>query len=345
MDLASAVRAHADIYDIYIARKRDKLGNRFGFISLLDIKDTGEMEKKLSDIRLGNFKLNFNVARFTLEEGEIINRQPEGLKPRIVKGVGGGSSGVKECNGGTLVGNKSFKDAILGRKADSTEEKVVVVKEDFKRPDLGNEKAVIVRMNDFKVLKEAEGLVRDMMDGVGVVQYVGGMYVLASFNSVKKVENFLILSKEKGETFQSAEKWSNQTLPFERIAWLRIQGIPLHLLDNVVINQVGEMFGKVVKGGMHDDRDADLSFDYIGVLVAEGKRIQEEVVLQWKGRRYRVWVAEEVGDWVPDFLIKDKREESSKVNNPLFFSIPKLPLLFLSTSAHDRYKHHLSLSL
>ncbi|KAJ0778460.1 hypothetical protein HanRHA438_Chr02g0094211 [Helianthus annuus] len=294
----------------HIHSQRDKLGNRFGFISLLDVKDTVGMEKKLSDIRMGDFKLCFNVARFTLEDGEISNRQPETMKPKIIKGVSDGTSGGKESSGGNVVGVRSFKDAILGRRSESKEENVIVIKEDFKRPELGNGKAVIARMKDFKRLKEAESLVRELMAGAGIVQYVGGMYVLVSFSTWEEVENFLALSKEKGEMFRSAEKWIGQSLPFERIAWLRIQGVPLHLLDNSVINQVGERFGKIVQGGLHDDRDSDLSFDYVGVLVAEGKRIQEEVVLQWKGRRFRVWVEEEVGDWVPDFLTKEKRVES-----------------------------------
>ncbi|KAM0050099.1 hypothetical protein Hdeb2414_s0008g00293701 [Helianthus debilis subsp. tardiflorus] len=314
MDLAEVVGVHADIYDIYIARKRDKLGNRFGFISLLDVKDTVAMEKKLSDIRMGDFKLCFNVARFTLEDGEINNRQPETMKPKIIKGVSDGTSEGKGSSGSNFVRVRSFKDAILGRRSESKEEKVIDIKEDFKMPELGNGKAVIARMKDFKRLKEAENLVRELMVRAGIVQYVGGMYVLVSFSSLEEVESFLVLSKEKGEMFHSTEKWIGQSLPFERIAWLRVQGIPLHLLDNSVINQVEERFGKIVQGGLHDDRDSDLSFDYVGVLVAEGKRIQEEVVLQWKGRRFRVWVEEEVGDWVPDLLTKEKRVESITEN-------------------------------
>ncbi|KAL9992162.1 putative RNA-binding domain superfamily [Helianthus debilis subsp. tardiflorus] len=315
MDLAKVVRMHANIFDIYIARKRDKLGNRFGFISLLDVKDRGGMEKILSDIRLGDFKLSFNVARFTLEDGEIKNRGPESRKTGMVNGEGGSIAGVKEFNGGSVAEGRSFRDVILGRQSETKEEKVIEINEDFQGSIRGDRKAVITRMKDFKALKKAEGVIRELMAGAGVVQYVGGMYLLVSFNSSEEVENFLALSKENGEMFQTAEEWSGQTLPFERIAWLRIQGIPLHLLDRAVINLIGERFGLVVKGDIHDGGDSYLSYDYIGILVAEGKRIQEEVVLQWKGRRYRVWVTEEVGDWFSDAMAKEKRGETTKVDN------------------------------
>ncbi|KAJ0669596.1 hypothetical protein HanPI659440_Chr17g0702921 [Helianthus annuus] len=282
------------------------MGNRFGFVSLLDVKDTSEMERKLSDIRMGEYKLFFNVARFTLEDGEINNRQSERIKPKIAKAMSGGVTTGKEVNGGTYVGVRTFKDVMLGGSSESKEEKTIIIQDNFKLPELGNGKDVIARMKDFKTLKEADEILKGMMERAGMVQYVGGMVIMVSFKFDEEVERFLALSKEKGETFQSVEKWVGQSLPFERIAWLRVLDIPLHLLDNVVIDRIEERFGRVVQGGFHDVLDADMSFDYVGVLVSEGKRIQEEVVVQWKGRRYRVWAAEEVADWIPDFVSKNR---------------------------------------
>ncbi|MFS7978774.1 hypothetical protein Hanom_Chr10g00919401 [Helianthus anomalus] len=132
------------------------------------------------------------------------------------------------------------------------------------------------------------------------------MLVLVSFKSSEDMERFFTISKEKRDTFRSVEKWVGQTMLFERIAWLRIQGIPLHLLDNSIINMIGEKFGKIIQEGQHGEWDSDLSYDYVGILVSEVKRIQEEVVVQWRGRRYRVWVEEEIGEWEPDFLGKDR---------------------------------------
>ncbi|MFS7987211.1 hypothetical protein Hanom_Chr11g01019791 [Helianthus anomalus] len=95
------------------------MGNRFGFVSLLDVKNTGEMEKTLSNIRMGDYKLCFNVARFTLEDGEINSRQAERSKPKSATGSIKNATKGMESNGHNYVGMRSFKDAILGR---STEE-------------------------------------------------------------------------------------------------------------------------------------------------------------------------------------------------------------------------------
>ncbi|MFS7943715.1 hypothetical protein Hanom_Chr06g00503501 [Helianthus anomalus] len=36
---------------------------------------------------------------------------------------------------------------------------------------------------------------------------------------------------------------------------------------------IGESFGKLVQVGQHGEWDSDLSYNYVGVLVSEGKRI------------------------------------------------------------------------
>ncbi|KAJ0600726.1 hypothetical protein HanIR_Chr03g0120451 [Helianthus annuus] len=207
---------------------------------------------------------------------------------------------------------------MLGRNSDGKGEKTFLIQEDFKINEHGFGKAVIAVMKDLKALKEAGNTISDLMAGAGVIQYVGGRSIMVSFNCSEEVDRFCLLSKDKSEIFQSVEKWSGQSLPFERIAWLRIQGIPLHLLQNEVLNGIGEKFGKIIQGGKHGVWDSDLSYDYVGVLVSEGKRIQEEVVIQWKGRRYRVWVEEHIGDWEPEFLSKNsgvEEDQNSKVHS------------------------------
>ncbi|MFS7954397.1 hypothetical protein Hanom_Chr07g00629791 [Helianthus anomalus] len=74
------------------------------FITLWDVKNTGEMEKSLSSIRMGEYKLSCNVARFTLEKGEINNRQPEITKSKPATVFNGISFRGKEAIGETRMG-------------------------------------------------------------------------------------------------------------------------------------------------------------------------------------------------------------------------------------------------
>ncbi|KAI3801833.1 hypothetical protein L1987_29950 [Smallanthus sonchifolius] len=78
--------------------------------------------------------------------------------------------------------------------------------------------------------------------------------------------------------FSSLERWSGQVLPFERIAWMKIRGVPLHLAENAVFNTIAAGYGKVVQPS------------------------QLQVILKWRDRAFRVWISEEEGIWLPECL-------------------------------------------
>ncbi|MFS7923165.1 hypothetical protein Hanom_Chr03g00257461 [Helianthus anomalus] len=46
--------------------------------------------------------------------------------------------------------------------------------------------------------------------------------------------------------FNSVDIWKGQSVAFERIAWLNIHGVPLHLSGNEIFDSVGRCFGKVI---------------------------------------------------------------------------------------------------
>ncbi|KAM0047068.1 hypothetical protein Hdeb2414_s0009g00324161 [Helianthus debilis subsp. tardiflorus] len=89
---------------------------------------------------------------------------------------------------------------------------------------------------------------------------------------------------------------------FERVAWLRLLGVPLHLVVSDVIKMVGEEFGKVLHVQKSFGDEKDLSIGRIGVLVGEVERIKKSVLIRWKNRSFRILVEEELDIRVPDCL-------------------------------------------
>ncbi|KAF5796636.1 hypothetical protein HanXRQr2_Chr08g0354041 [Helianthus annuus] len=162
-------------------------------------------------------------------------------------------------------------------------------------------KALVARMIDLQALKNIKIILNDIFPGQGRVQYLGGLDVMVSFDDAETVVAVREAAKSVVGKFSMISIWEGQMLGFERLAWLKVQGIPLHLLSNEVIDAVGGVFSKVVHKANRSERDHDLSFEYVGVLVGDGKRVSEEVVLNWKDRKFRVWVMEELGEWMPEF--------------------------------------------
>ncbi|KAM0023457.1 hypothetical protein Hdeb2414_s0023g00639691 [Helianthus debilis subsp. tardiflorus] len=134
------------------------------------------------------------------------------------------------------------------------------------------------------------------------LQYLGGLTILISFKDEELAKDFLDAKRIWGPWFSKLDFWSGQSLPLERVAWLKILGVPLHILDQGVVGQIGEMFGKVLYVPKMLEEEQDLSMCRVGILVGEYFRVKEVVSLKWKNRCYRVLVEEEEEVWVPDCL-------------------------------------------
>ncbi|KAJ0470271.1 hypothetical protein HanIR_Chr14g0716901 [Helianthus annuus] len=156
-------------------------------------------------------------------------------------------------------------------------------------------------MIDLEALKSIHVILNDICPGLGKVQYLGGLSVLISFDDEKVTSLVLEAALEVLGRFSKIDVWMGQSFGFERLAWLKITGLPLQLFSREVIDVVGNSYGKIVHRAARSDGDDDLSYDYIRVLVGDGKRIAESVSLAWRDRKFSIWVAEEAGDWIPEF--------------------------------------------
>ncbi|KAJ0806002.1 hypothetical protein HanPI659440_Chr02g0084701 [Helianthus annuus] len=134
------------------------------------------------------------------------------------------------------------------------------------------------------------------------IQYLGGLSTLITFADENVANNFLKAGDVWGPWFSKLDAWEGQSLPFERVAWIRLLGVPLHLLESDVVKLIGERFGKVLYVPKSSAEEKDLSMVRVGVLLGEVDRIKEFVVVRWKDRSFRVLAEEELDVWVPDCL-------------------------------------------
>ncbi|MFS7958530.1 putative RNA recognition motif domain, nucleotide-binding alpha-beta plait domain superfamily [Helianthus anomalus] len=70
-DLVKALKGFGVIHNTYIARKFDKLGKRFGFVSFANVKDPLGLERDMKDVWIRSYKLFIVLARFV--DGERMN--------------------------------------------------------------------------------------------------------------------------------------------------------------------------------------------------------------------------------------------------------------------------------
>ncbi|KAJ0788049.1 hypothetical protein HanPI659440_Chr05g0187141 [Helianthus annuus] len=286
---------------MHIARKLDKLGKRFGFISFHNVKDVVRLESDMKDVWIGSFKLFIVLARFVDREklqkkAEVVRQQPKDKhhEEEVRDGVSRGA-------GSEVVGGKSYREAVKNK--DSVVTKEAIKFDDNVRAFVNlYEVAALGRAADLPSLTGLKERLRFAGCSTVEIKYLGGFSVLLVFaNAVTRDEFVASDDKWKGY-LEKVGRWEGQVVSYQRVAWVKIHGVPFHLALNPVFNVIGGWFGKVVQMAQLSDEDKDFSFAMTGVLCSRNARIEEQITLSWKGSEYTVWVEEERGDWIPECI-------------------------------------------
>ncbi|KAJ0800260.1 hypothetical protein HanPI659440_Chr03g0100971 [Helianthus annuus] len=175
--------------------------------------------------------------------------------------------------------------------------------------------AVVGRTVDLETLVDFDKLLRIARISFDKIQYLGGLSLFISFWNKEEAVSFLNSRKVWEPWFSKVDIWDGQSLPMERVAWLKVSGVPLHLFEPGVMESVGSLFGKVLHVLKSLTEEKDLSVTRVAVLAGEATRIREVVKIVWKERVYRVWIEEEQEDWVPDCI--GPLRVSSELDSPV----------------------------
>ncbi|GLT94192.1 hypothetical protein SLE2022_119470 [Rubroshorea leprosula] len=78
-DLWHSFKMHGRVVDVYVLGKRDKWGKRFGFVRMLGVQNAYQMEKQLSGIWFGSYKLRVKVVE-DRQKGFFSNQRKIGVE-------------------------------------------------------------------------------------------------------------------------------------------------------------------------------------------------------------------------------------------------------------------------
>ncbi|KAM0039372.1 hypothetical protein Hdeb2414_s0012g00381331 [Helianthus debilis subsp. tardiflorus] len=249
------------------------------------------------------------------KEGPVQNARPSG------KSGGGGNLPVRDFRSfKEVVGSSGNEFGVFGGPGAQpgadlrSGEKAVVIPDRVEAFKDRYGLAVVGRTVNLETLVDIDRLLNIAKVVVANVQYLGGLSLLISFHDEESMKAFLDRKNIWELWFSKLDPWKGQTLPLERVAWLKLVGIPLHVMDADVLSQVGDRFGKVIHVPKAFEEDQDLSFIRVGVLVGNSRKINDEVVLRWRNRTFRIGIEEDQEVWVPDYA--RRMSESVHVDSP-----------------------------
>ncbi|KAJ0949926.1 hypothetical protein HanRHA438_Chr01g0043851 [Helianthus annuus] len=252
------------------------------------------MERAPNGTNMGSYKPRVNVAKFVAENWGLFGdaRQEKENKSEVENEGGAQKFHFKSQAFVRQVGGKSFRDLFTndGGKVDGSSSSVV-----------------------FK------GKTVDVLDGTAAFMELFGKALVGRCVDLATLTKLNYLLSDAGvreemcsefvrnnglwqKWFTVLDVWTGQSLPFERVAWIKIYGVPVQLAEDSVYDSIAGNFGKVIHASNMTSDDIDLFVNCTVVLVGVGARINDQVDLKWEDKHYRVWLEEEAADWMPDCL-------------------------------------------
>ncbi|PWA62725.1 nucleotide-binding alpha-beta plait domain-containing protein [Artemisia annua] len=306
-----------EVVGSYIAKKRDKAGNRFGFITFRNVSNVVELERRMNGIKMGCCRLIVNIAKFAVENVKLrdLEKKDDRITDKHVKqNVRKQDNFVKDQQ---MKGHehsfhpgagRSFKAALSGKPSSCSSVPMEHACRIIRVPDNVvaffelRGKALIGRVKDLKTLTRMKQLlVENQIGGLDIV-YVGGLSILLNFFEKDWAVDMLRKKEVWSSWFSVLDFWEGHHLSYERVAWLKIHGVPINLATNEVFDDIASQFGKIIHPSQLSLEDGDISVGFVGILVGDGLKINETVSLKWSNKVFKTWISEEGGKWEPDCI-------------------------------------------
>ncbi|KAM0069774.1 hypothetical protein Hdeb2414_s0001g00005471 [Helianthus debilis subsp. tardiflorus] len=275
-----------------------------------------DLESSLKDVWIGSYKLFIVLARFV--DGKQIPRKREKVWQPVKGKERQDEDPEVVCEKQTapadiiIEDRRSFKDTLLNKEP-------VIIKEGLEITVDPNvvafgewyDRGIIVHLKSLEALTSLRSWLTKICHDVVEIKYVGGLCVVLVFEN-RDAKNDFTSKKDAWRAYvYFIVEWYGQTFKVHRIAWLKINGVPLSLSCAKVFDDVASRFGSVIQPTMFPDEDGDLSVACVGILCSETDRVNQKVKLKWKSTWFDVLIEEELADRIPDCLV-DMEEEVRK---------------------------------
>ncbi|KAK1406552.1 hypothetical protein QVD17_41974 [Tagetes erecta] len=293
--LLQAFGKYGNIIDASIAKKKDKRKDPFAFIRFTDVADKYVLEDLLNGVAVGGMYISVNLALYDRSGNKL---EDPGVIPTPSTANPHSFPSSVPLNKTTRPG-VSFKDALHGPKVKpSTMQSRIIINMVESVASLSWKGCSLIGTAwDVKSICNLKNLQFSPK-----LRYILGLNMMMTFKNMEEARSFLLTKDVWIDGFANVSPWIGQLLPVERVAWIRIHGVPIQLWDQSVFNMIGGKLGRVVQASLVTKDDDILSSDLIGIMVSHTKRINTELTVQWKNVVLQVWIEEETGDWIPDCL-------------------------------------------
>ncbi|GJZ78736.1 RNA-directed DNA polymerase, eukaryota [Tanacetum coccineum] len=296
-DLWKVCNDYGTVVDVFIPTKKSKVGKRFAFVRFIKVINLDRLIENLNTIWIGRFHLFANPARFERpKKPNLSSHNNVAAAPSYPRGVDQ-AKGQFQTGSYVNVVNGSSPAAVNGVWNTPVSASPAMVLDDscVVSRDLGNyvmgEVKQFSSINTLHVILSNEGFPN------AKVVYLGGLWVMIELTSSKSKAKFL---KHVGVAswFNCLSNAQSDFVSRDRIVWVDIEGVPMHVWSSTTFHKIGSKWGEVLD--LEECKDDFFARKRICIKTNQEDNILEKFKIIVKGKIFVVR-AKELFTWSPTF--------------------------------------------
>ncbi|GKV51081.1 hypothetical protein SLEP1_g57759 [Rubroshorea leprosula] len=329
--LWNSFQMYGKVVDVYLPRKRDKRGKRFGFVRMIGVNNEMQMERRLNGIWIGSYKIRVKIAN---------DQQRKPSMSRKIQGEVKDSGSTVNMNRLIQPGH-SYAQAVKGQ--GKRTEKAPVNLQERNEEATPDKEGVSTRAQENKIVEKGEETMEFIPTGEEMQWLEGGMVAeVRSMATVSEIQEqldvdggsislapiggkrLLLTERVKGYLaeymklneelcglwFESLKPWEKATEEKSRMVWLRIAGVPLKAWSERCFRMIGETIGEVLM--IHDDtKKKSILWDgRVLILCPDSSKISKRTKLRVEEQVYEIEIVEEEWRSDPDWWLSENDRKS-----------------------------------
>ncbi|KAL4588391.1 hypothetical protein LXL04_001275 [Taraxacum kok-saghyz] len=312
------------VSDVWMGTNIGKNGKHYAFLRFTGVKDTKEMEKQIDGTKIRGKILEVNIAIHGMRDPP---RQPtrQETRKRITEPQMMDGNKPSTFWKNSSRDHRSYADLMRTTPTDNHPPPgpplptPIILQREPETHSWLRKTALVGEATSLNHLGHLPKLIFNKGEAGIEIKYIGGLMVLILFDWSVNAKKFM----EDESRWREHLKWlkwgEKANTHFERVAWIRIVGLPLHLWGHRNFEAISKGYGITI--APYDDipNRVDLSHAKIGILTSRRARINDEIHAAFEGIVYKLGVIEFDEDWFPfrfdpteDFL--EGRKAAQTVN-------------------------------
>ena len=274
------------VTEVFISRRLDKWGHRYGFVRFLEVKNEQNLQRELDSIRIGSTKLHVNKPRYEREDWKKTDKQTNNL-------VGNRAPRTRKV-WREVRHQQSYAQAVKAS-SNTSQLKWKGISFDTEEADTKwLEGSYIGRVSNYSnvhmVMEEAIQHGRGRLNA----KYLGENALLIQGIEGAELGNLMGENKEWWEdNFESIVPWNPSQIVQNKLVWVRCMGLPFNLWSQQCFSKIVAPFGALVSVDEKTLTWERLEFARLKVKAPFGSKIWVQKGMKINGQIYSVVLEEE----------------------------------------------------